>query len=269
MRVLVTGGSGRLGRVLVPLLSAGGHSVRVLSRVQRAGPDLHVPPGPGLHVSHVIGDLTTGVGLHEAAADIDCIVHLASNSRNAHAVDVEGTQRLIEAARGADVKHLLYVSIVGIDRIPFAYYQCKLEAERLIAKSGVPFSVLRATQFHSFVAFLLNEAFRYPFIMPLPQGFFVQSVAMEEVAARLCRALNDGPNGMLRDFGGPEVLTVEEVAAEWLKHGGRILTGTWAIPIYLPGNTAAAFRAGYNTCPDGERGIETWHEWLKRSTNES
>ena len=150
MRVLVTGGSGRLGREFVPLLSAAGHSVRILSRVQRTGPDLRL--------SHVVGDLTTGAGLTESVADIDAIVHLASDSRNAHAVDVEGTQRLVEVARAAGVKHLLYCSIVGIDRIPFRYYECKLEAERLIAESRVPFSILRATQFHSFVAVLLNEA---------------------------------------------------------------------------------------------------------------
>ena len=260
MRVLVTGGSGRLGRELVPLLSAAGHSVTILSRVQRTGPDLRV--------SHVVGDLTTGAGLTESVADIDAIVHLASDSRNAHAVDVEGTQRLVEVARAARVKHLLYCSIVGIDRIPFRYYECKLEAERLIAESGVPFSILRATQFHSFVALLLNEASRYPFIMPIPSGFFVQSVAIEEVAARLCRAVDEGPNGMLRDFGGPEVLPIEEAATAWIGHGRR----NWAlraVPIYLPGKIAAAFRAGYNTCPDGERGTMTWREWLKRSLNEA
>lgn len=215
-------------------------------------------------MSHVVGDLTTGAGLTESVADIDAIVHLASDSRNARAVDVEGTQRLVEVARAARVKHLLYCSIVGIDRIPFAYYQCKLEAERLIAESGVPFSILRATQFHSFVAFLLNEASRYPFIMPIPSGFFVQSVAIEEVAVRLCRAVNEGPNGMLRDFGGPEVLPIEEAAAAWI---GRTqpYVGLWAIPIYLPGKVAAAFRAGYNTCPDGERGTLTWRDWLRRS----
>lgn len=260
MRVLVTGGSGRLGRELVPLLSAAGHSVTILSRVQRTGPDLRV--------SHVVGDLTTGAGLTESVADIDAIVHLASDSRNARAVDVEGTQRLVAVARAARVKHLLYCSIVGIDRIPFRYYECKLEAERLIAESGVPFSILRATQFHSFVALLLNEASRYPFIMPIPSGFFVQSVAIEEVAARLCRAVNEGPNGMLRDFGGPEVLPIEEAATVWIGHGRR----NWAlraVPIYLPGKVAAAFRAGYNTCPDGERGTMTWSEWLKRSRNET
>ncbi len=256
MRVLVTGGSGRLGRVLSPLLSAAGHDVRILSRVQRTG--------PGLRQSCIVGDLTTGVGLSESVAGIDVIVHAASNSRNAGAVDVEGTQRLIDVARTAGVKHLLYVSIVGVDRIPFAYYQRKLEVERMIAESGVPFSILRATQFHSFVAVLLSEAAKYPFMMPIPSGFFVQSVAVEEVAARLCRAIDDGPCGRLRDFGGPEVLPVEEVAEAWIQQP-PLYVALRAIPIYLPGKVAEAFRAGYNTCPDGERGTETWREWLKRS----
>ena len=216
-------------------------------------------------MSCAVADLISGVGLKEAVADIDIVVHAASNSRNAGAVDVEGTQRLIDVARIAGVKHLLYVSIVGIDRIPFAYYQRKLAAERLIADSGVPFSILRATQFHSFVDLLLNEASRYPFMMPIPSGFFVQSVAVEEVASRLCRAVDVGPSGRLRDFGGPEVLPVEEVATAWIDRRGPGAVGLWAVPIYLPGKLAAAFRAGYNTCPDGDRGTETWREWLTRS----
>jgi uncharacterized protein YbjT (DUF2867 family) len=260
VRILITGGSGRLGRTIVPLLSAAGHSVRISSRVQRTGPDLRV--------SCAVADLISGVGLKEAVADIDVIVHAASNSRNAGAVDVEGTQRLLDVTRTAGVKHLLYVSIVGVDRIPFAYYQRKLAVERLIAESGAPFSILRATQFHSFVDLLLNEASRYPFMMPIPSGFVVQSVAVEEVAARLCSAVDDGPSGRLRDFGGPEVLPIEEVSTAWIDCR-RPFAGPWAIPIYLPGKVAEAFRAGYNTCPDGDRGTETWREWLKRSRNES
>ena len=139
-----------------------------MSRVHRTG--------PGLQVSCAVADLITGTGLAAAVQDVDTIVHLASDSRNARAVDVEGTQRLVDEARAAAVKHLIYVSIVGIDRIPFAYYQCKLEAEQTIASCGVPFSILRATQFHSFVAFLLSEAARFPFVMPIPSGFYVQSV---------------------------------------------------------------------------------------------
>jgi uncharacterized protein YbjT (DUF2867 family) len=191
-------------------------------------------------------------------------VHLASDSRNAQAVDVEGTRRLVEAARAAGVKHFIYMSIVGIDRIPFAYYQCKLDAERVIASSGVPFSILRATQFHSFVAFLLSEAARFPFVIPIPSGFFVQSVDVGDVAARLGRAIDEGPGGMLRDFGGPEVLPVEEVTDQWLQHrpAGWVKR---AIPVHMPGVAADALRAGCNTCPEGERGMLTWREWLRRS----
>ena len=83
------------------------------------------------------------------------------------------------------MKHLLYVSIVGIDRIPFAYYQLKREAEQVIASCGVPFSILRATQFHSFNAWLFRESARYPFVMPIPSGFHVQV----RVRPRDCRAV--------------------------------------------------------------------------------
>jgi uncharacterized protein YbjT (DUF2867 family) len=259
VQILVTGGSGRLGGTLVPLLSAARHSVRILSRVQRKAPDLQVPC--------IVGDLTTGAGLRDAVGDIDVIVHAASDSRNAQAVDVEGTRRLVDVARSAGVKHLVYVSIVGIDRIPFAYYERKLEAERVIAESGVPFSILRATQFHSFVAFLLNEASRFPFVMPIPSGFWVQSVDVADIAARLSRAIDDGPRGPLRDFGGPEVLPIEEAAAQWLQHRPAGWTKV-AVPIHLPGQVAAAFCAAHNTCPTGERGAITWREWLNRSLDE-
>jgi uncharacterized protein YbjT (DUF2867 family) len=218
-------------------------------------------------VSHVVGDLASGAGLPEAAADIESIVHLASDSRNARVVDVEGTRRLVDAARAASVTHLVYVSIVGVDRIPFAYYERKLEAERLIIESEVPFSIVRATQFHSFVAFLFSEAARFPFVMPIPSGFWVQSVDVPEVAARVSRAIDDGARGRLPDFGGPEVMPIEEAAAQWLQHRP---TG-WvkaAVPVHLPGRIADAFRAAHNTCPNGERGTVTWHEWLKRSLEE-
>jgi uncharacterized protein YbjT (DUF2867 family) len=216
-------------------------------------------------VSYAVGDLTTGAGLAEAVAGVDAIVHAASDSRNAELVDIEGTQRLVDVARAASVRHLLHVSIVGVDRIPFRYYECKRQAEQLIAESGVPFSILRATQFHSFIAFLLSEASKYPFMMPIPSGFFVQSVAIEDVAARLCRAIADGPQDMLPEFGGPEVLTIEEAAAQWHQHRPVLKP---VVPIHLSGQVAAAFRAAHNTCPDGERGAVTWREWLTRSMAE-
>jgi uncharacterized protein YbjT (DUF2867 family) len=260
MHVLVTGGTGRLGRIVVPLLSAAGHSVRILSRVQRTG--------PGLHVSCAVGDLITGAGLSEAVAGIDAIVHLASDPGNALVVDVEGSRRLVHAAAVSGVSHLIVVSIVGVDRIPYPYYRRKFQAEQVITDGPVPFSILRATQFHSFVATLFNTAARFPLIMPIPSGFFVQSVAIEEVAARLCRAVANGPNRRVQDFGGPEVLTIEDAAAVWTRLMPRGFKA-WPVPIYIPGKIAAAFRSGYNTCPDGERGTETWREWLTRSKDQA
>lgn len=94
----------------------------------------------------------------EAVASIDAIIHAASDSRNAEAVDVEGTRRLVDAARARGVRHVVFISIVGIDQIPFAYYQKKLAAESIVMSGGVPYSVLRATQFHSLVDGLISTA---------------------------------------------------------------------------------------------------------------
>jgi len=256
VRVLITGGTGQLGRVGVPQVAAAGHFVRVMSRRPLA-------PFGDSRITSIVGDLATGVGLSEAVANIDAIIHAASDPLNARAVDVDGTRRLTEAARASGVGHLVYVSIVGVDRIPYAYYQRKRDTERVVAESSVPYSILRATQFHAFIAFLLNLASRAPLILPIPSGFHVQSVATEEVATRLCGALVDGPRGLLRDFGGPEIMPLENATLLWTQHrpGGF---AKWILPIYLPGRTPAAFRAGYNTAPDGDRGTITWRDWLAR-----
>jgi uncharacterized protein YbjT (DUF2867 family) len=111
--VLVTGGTGRLGTHLVPILRGRGHDVRVLSR--RAGAGTHV------------GDLTSGEGLAEAAAGAELVLHAASDERRLGRPDLEQTRRVVAAAGAA--RHLLYVSIVGIDAIPLAYYKHKLACE--------------------------------------------------------------------------------------------------------------------------------------------
>src|SRR4051794_6980079 len=130
--VLVTGGTGVLGRHVVSLARERGHDVRVLSR----------RPGAGTHV----GDLATGAGVAEAARGAELVVHAASDTRRLGRSDLEQTRRLLAAAR--DARHLLFISIVGIDAIPYAYYRRKLACERAVAASGVPHTTLRATQFH-------------------------------------------------------------------------------------------------------------------------
>ena len=206
-------------------------------------------------------DFSPGEGLREAVGGIEAIVHAASDPKNANA-DIEGTRRLLEEARAAGVAHFIFVSIVGIDRIPVAYYQRKLAVERMVADSGVPYSILRATQFHYFVDLLLGSVARVPLILPLPAGCHVQSVATEDVAARLVLVLADGPRGMLRDYAGPESMSLADAAAIW-KQARALTKPTLAIPV--PGRAGAALRAGYNTAPDGDRGTIRWSDWLKKA----
>ncbi len=151
----------------------------------------------------------------------------------------------------------MYVSIVGIEEIPLLYYHFKLQAERIVAQGEVPFSILRATQFHTFIDGLLSAAARFPLVMPLQ----VQSVAPSEVAARLVRALGEGPAGRLLEFGGPEVMTLGQAAEQWRQIRGRAKR---MIHLPIPGRVAAGFRAGKNVVRSGEHGTLRWLEWLRR-----
>ncbi|HWS90000.1 MAG TPA: NAD(P)H-binding protein [Pyrinomonadaceae bacterium] len=254
MRVLVTGGSGSLGRILCRVIGEDGHAVRVLSTRPRASFD---PAG----FEWACADLARGEGLREAVDGVQAVFHLASDFNNAEAVDVEGTRRLCEASRAAGVSHLVYISIVGIDDIPTGYYKRKREAERIVESSSLPHSIQRATQFHSFVANLLSKAARVPLLMPLPAGFKFQSVDESEVAARLAACLAAGPRGRLVDFGGPEVLDLDAMARSWMEVKG---VRRRLVPLPVPGAAAKALRAGKNTAPGGERGTVRWREWLER-----
>lgn len=109
-KILVTGGTGSLGSQVVNRLHTRGCEVKTLSRSKRSGT--------------VQGDLLTGEGLERAVEGIDVIIHCASSPTNPRQVDVEGTKRLLQAAERAGVSHIVFVSIVGVDRNPFyPYYE--------------------------------------------------------------------------------------------------------------------------------------------------
>lgn len=254
MKVLITGGTGTLGRILARAVTTKGHAVRVMSMRPRSSSD-------PASVEWAQADLASGEGLREAVEGVEAVFHLASDFNNAEAVDVVGTRRLVEASRAARVSHLVYISIVGIDDIPTDYYRRKREAERIIESSGVPHSIQRATQFHSFVGNLLSKAARVPLFMPLPANFKFQSVDESEVAGRLAGCLADGPRGRLTDFGGPEVLMLDEMAEAWMEAGG---VRKKLVRLPVPGAAAKALRAGKNTAPEGVRGTIRWREWLER-----
>lgn len=250
--VLVTGGTGELGSLVVQRLLADGDEVRVLSR--RAAPRASGEMG----VRQVVGDLTTGSGLAEAVDGVDAVVHCASDPRRPTAVDVEGTRRLVEAAAANGRPHLVYVSIVGVDRIPLGYYRAKLAAERLVEGSGLPFSIQRATQFPSLIRSLLGAQSRLPVLLCL-RGFRFQPVAADEVADRLVRHVRTGPSGRASDMGGPQVVALEDLARTWLTATGRRRI---VLRVPVPGKVGRAFRAGANLCPDEAVGVRTWAQSL-------
>ena len=206
MNVLVTGGTGVLGRHVVAKLRQQGHRARIFSREPRG------------HVDAVQGDMKTGANLDKAVEGIDAIVHAATEARHSlrSRGDIGGTRNLISAARRANIKHLVYISIVGIDDVPYPYYRTKVAVEGIVKQGEIPWSILRATQFHDLMETLLHGFSRIPGITAIPFTWKYQPVDAREVAARLVEVVLGDPQGMLDDFGGPEVRDFKSIAELWL-----------------------------------------------------
>jgi uncharacterized protein YbjT (DUF2867 family) len=223
--------------------------------MSRRAPD----PGEDNGVEWAQASLESGAGLAEAVAGVDVVLHAASSPIKRR-VDVEGTGWLLEQARAVGAGHFVYISIVGIDQIGFSYYQNKLAAERLIEASGVPYSILRTTQFHGLIDRLLQILARLPVVAFIPTTWQFQSVSAAEVADRLVVAVQEGPAGHLPDMGGPELLRFDEMARAWLAARGmrRLI-----VHLPIPGKLSAGLRRGLNTTPYHRAGKVTWAEWLQ------
>ncbi|MFG3580907.1 SDR family oxidoreductase [Micromonospora chersina] len=249
MRVLVTGATGRLGRVTLPRLRDEGHAVRAVSRRARGD----------VGVEWVAADLATGEGLAAAVDGVEAVLHLASSpDRRTHQIDVLGTRRLVLAAGHAGVGHLVYVSIVGVDRVPLGYYRHKLAAEQVVAAGPVPWSVLRATQFPEFLEDLLRSASRLGPVLGDP-AVLAQPVDPGEVAGRLAAMLAAGPTGRIEEFGGPEVLRYDEAVRAWRAARGSRRP---LLPVRIPGRLGRELRAGGLTTTATPAGTRTWADHL-------
>ena len=255
-RVLVTGGTGTLGRLIVPRLQAAGRPVRVLSRRSR-------PARDGDGIEFVTGDLDTGAGIDAAVAGVETIVHCAGSSKG----DEQKTLHLVRAARAAGVRHLVYISVVGADRVPvvsgidramFGYFASKLAAERVVVDSGLPWTTLRATQFHELVLLVAQQMAKLP-LVPVPLGFRFQPVDAGEVAARLVELALGAPSGLVPDFAGPRVYDMAALLRSYQRAIGKRRP---LVPLPLPGRAAAAVRAGANLAPEHPLGRRTWEAFL-------
>ena len=241
--VLVTGATGTLGRALVARLRAQGHEPRVLSR----------RPGPGVHV----GDLESGAGVAEAVRGVDVVVHAAT--RFGH--DVAQATTLLDALHAAGRAHLVFVSIVGADVVPLGYYRDKVRVEQLVAGSGLPWTVLRATQFHDLLATLFARLGRRTPVLPVLAGARFQPVDVDDVADRLAGLVAGPPARGTVALAGPRVETMADLARTWAAATGRRRV---VLPMPLPGRFAAALRAGGLTDPAHAGGVTTFADHLAR-----
>ncbi|MFF5406178.1 SDR family oxidoreductase [Streptomyces misionensis] len=240
--ILVTGGTGTLGRRVTERLRSDGHEVRALSRHARPY-DVDLRRG--------------GPALDAALTGVPTVVHCASSPRGG---DEEAAERLIAAARRAGVGHLVYISIVGVDRVPFGYYRTKFAVERRIERSGLGFTILRTTRFHDLLASLFTSLATSP-VLPLPAGVADQPVEVAEVADRLAELALAAPAGRVADLGGPEVRPLDSLARSFLRATGRRRR---VVNVPLAGGTYRAFRAGGHLVPDRAVGRGTFEEYLAR-----
>jgi uncharacterized protein YbjT (DUF2867 family) len=266
MRILVTGGTGHLGRALTARLTWDGHEVRVLAR----------RPGEDRTVEWVQGDLGAGAELGPALSDVDAVIHAATNSpaaqrggfrardlfRSPTDVDIDGTSALLAAAAEARVQHFLHVSIVGLPQMARVnpYSRVKLAAEELVKAAPVPWSIVRASGFYWLLERMLAKMARRRILM-LPGTVRMQPVDSDDFADFVVACVREGPRGERTDFVGPETLTMRRLAEQYLAARG-LRRRVWNAP--LPRRVRTALEAG-NTSADALHGATTWTEWLARS----
>jgi uncharacterized protein YbjT (DUF2867 family) len=211
----------------------------------------------------VAADVASGRGLVAAVAGVDAVVHLASATRLGQSrkrVDVGGTRRVVEAAAGAGVRHLVYVSIVGVDRVPLGYYRCKLAAEHVVAAGGVPYTIVRATQFFDLIEAMMRGSQKLGLLIS-DRRVVAQPVDAGDVAGRIVERLGDGPLDGIEEYGGPQVMGMADAGRLWLAARGRRAR---ILPVRFPGRIGRAMRAGGLTTAATPTGEVTWAEFLRR-----
>jgi uncharacterized protein YbjT (DUF2867 family) len=252
--ILVTGGTGRLGRLVVARLHQAGHDVRVLSRHGRPSVD---------GIEYRSGDLLRDEGIEPAVEGVGIVVHCAGSGRH----DDIRTGNLVRAAARTGVRHLVYISVVGADRVPvlssidramFGYFAFKRAAERLVEASGLPWTTLRATQFQGTLLTVAEGMARLP-IIPVPAGFRFQPVDEGEVADRLVELALGEPAGLVAEMGGPRAYPMADLIRGYLRADGK---RRLIVPVPTVGAAARAVRAGAILTPDHAVGRRTWEDLL-------
>jgi uncharacterized protein YbjT (DUF2867 family) len=213
------------------------------------------------------GDLDTGEGIDAAVRGVATIVHCAGANKG----DDVKARHVVEAASRAGSPHIVYISVVGADRVPvvsradramFGYFESKRAAEWVIEQSGLPWTTLRAAQFHELMFSTVRGMAKLP-VVPVPSGAHFQPVAADEVAERLVELALGEPAGLVPDVAGPRIHPMRELIRDYLRTYGKHRA---LVSLRLPGRAARAFRAGANLAPDRAVGRRTWEDFLARQS---
>ncbi|MGW2554656.1 SDR family oxidoreductase [Streptomyces sp. NPDC001635] len=239
MKIAVAGGTGVTGRLVVEVLQARGHAPVVLSR------------GAGV-------DLLSGSGVDAALAGAEAVIDVSNVMTMRKSVSVgffdTAGRHLVEAAERAGVRHLVTLSIVGVDRVKNAYYAGKLRQEEIVRGGAVPWTVLRTTQFHEFAGQMLNSV-PGP-IATVPTGR-VQPIAVREVAEALADIAPRAPQAMAPELAGPQTESLVDMARRLIAAGGARRRPV--LPLYFPGGMSSG---GLLPTGTGPRGTQTFADWL-------
>ncbi|MCG7594285.1 SDR family oxidoreductase [Mycobacterium sp. PSTR-4-N] len=245
-KITVIGATGLIGRRLVPVLSDRGHEVTQASRATGT-------------------DLLTGDGLDAALSGADVVIDVSNSATpddSAEAFFERASANLSAAAARAGVGHYVVLSIVGADLMAdqSGYIRGKVAQERAPGKAGIPWTILRATQFHE-LAEPITESLVADDVVRAPVAL-IQTIDSTEVTAILARIATSRPLNAVHHVGGPEKMSFADMARVVMRHQGRALDA-----IDDPCATYSGLSIDYTTLvtgDDAELGTTRLEDWLSR-----
>lgn len=261
-KILITGGNGVLGQAISKLFISNHTDFLIASR-SKVLKSYTTTKTPDFDFKWLYMDLSKKETLNKYSEHgINTILHVASlplqKIRGEYA-DVVLTRNLLESIQPVNIKHFIYISIVGIDKIPFSYYQGKLECEKLIATSGIPYTILRATQFHDFVDGITRKLLKFPVAL-VPKLAKVQPIQVEAVALEMDKIIKKTPLNNIENIGGRNIYTMNEIVDSWQKFQQQ---KRFIFNMPARGKVMKALIEGYNTCDNIALSSNTWEEYLK------
>src|SRR5262245_51968057 len=202
MKIVVIGGSGLIGKKLVTRLHERGHEAVAAS------------PSTGV-------DAVTGAGLADVLVDAEVVVDVTNSPSFEDAAVLEffekSTRNLLAAEANDGVGHHVAVSIVGVDRNPESgYMRAKVAQEKLIQSGGIPYTILRATQFFEFIGTIIAQFLTDGQTVRSPSAF-IQPILSDDVVAVLVDVTLGAPVNGIIDLAGPERFRFDEIIREFLR----------------------------------------------------